>query len=117
MYINTKKVLLNFAVLGLCLAPQFALAVTLTNPLGTTDPTLIIVNIIKAIMSIVGSLALLMFVYGGVIWITSFGEAKRVEKGKSILTWAVLGLALVASAYVLVNAVINGLVFGSATGG
>lgn len=112
-----KKTALAFSILGLWLAPQLTFAsVTLTNPLGTSDPRLIIGNIIKAIMSVVGSLALLMFVYGGVIWITSFGESKRIEKGKSILTWAVLGLALIASAYVLVNAVINGLVSGSATG-
>lgn len=105
-------------ILGLTVAPRLVLAqVTLVNPLGVTDPRLIIGNIIKAVLSIVGSLALLMFVYGGVIWITSFGESKRVEKGKTIVTWTVLGLALIASAYVIVNAVINGLVTGSAITG
>ncbi len=102
----------------LTLAPRLVWAEkpNLINPISVTDPRLIIGNIIQAILSLVGSLALLMFVYGGVIWITSFGDSKRVEKGKTILTWTVLGLAIIAGAYVLVNAVILGLTTGSATG-
>ena len=112
-----KKIGLPLLVLGSALLPGLTqAAVTLVNPIGVSDPRLIIANIIQAILSIVGSVALLMFVYGGVIWITSFGEAKRIEKGKMIITWAVLGLAMIASAYVLVNAVIQGLITGSATG-
>lgn len=126
-----KKLCLNLALFAAIVLPTLAIAstvlaaeatspttVVLTNPLGdgVTNPQVIIGNIIKAILSVTGSLALLMFVYGGVIWITSFGEAKKVEKGKMILTWAVLGLALIAASYVLVNAVIQGLVYGSATG-
>ena len=101
-----KRTVLVLAVVGLALTPYLVFAasvtdVTLVNPIGVTDPRLIIGNLIKAVLSIVGSLALLMFVYGGVLWITSFGEAKRIEKGKTIIIWTVLGLAIIASAYVL----------------
>ena len=111
-----KKMGLFVMVTGWVFAPHISKAVTLVNPIGVTDPRAIVGNIIKAILSIVGSAALLMFVYGGVIWITSFGDAKRVDKGKTIITWTVLGLAMIAGAYGLVNAVIQGLVYGSATG-
>jgi hypothetical protein len=74
-------------------------------------------NVIQGIMSIIGSIALFMFVYGGFIWTTSMGEEKRVQRGKGIMTWAVLGLAVIASAYVIVNALILGLVNGSVSGG
>lgn len=94
--------------------PSELTQVTLINPLNTTDPRAIIANIIQAILSIIGSLALLMFVYGGFLWITSFGESKRIERGKTIIVWAVAGLALIASAYVVVNAVMLGLTTGSA---
>lgn len=90
--------------------------VVLSNPLGETDPRVIIGNLIQGILSIIGSITLLMFVYGGVLWITSMGEEKKVQKGKQILVWAVLGLAVIAGAYVLVNAVISGLTTGSVTG-
>lgn len=98
------------------LAPRAAQAVELINPLGETDPRLLIGRLIQAILSIVGSIALLMFIYGGVLWITSMGEPARIEKGKKILVWAVLGLAMIASSYVVVNAVILSLTTGSATG-
>lgn len=114
---RTFGVLALTTVLSAVPALTWAATVTLTNPLSVSNPQAIIGNLIKAIMSVVGSLALLMFVYGGVIWITSFGEPKRIEKGKTIITWAVLGLAIIASAYVLVNAVITGLTTGSASGG
>ena len=91
-------------------------AIQLTNPIGETDPRLILGNLVKAIFSIVGSLALLMVVYGGVLWITSRGETKQVQKGKDILTWCFLGLVIMTSAYVIINAVITGLTTGSVSG-
>jgi hypothetical protein len=115
---SVKTLSLGLVAVGLGVLPSLALAVDLINPLGegVTDPRLIIGNIIQAVLSLVGSLALLMFVYGGVLWITSFGEEKRISKGKTIIVWAVLGLALIASAYVIVNAVINGLTQGNING-
>ena len=91
-------------------------SIKLTNPIGETDPRLILGNLVKAIFSIVGSLALLMVVYGGVLWITSRGETKQVQKGKDILTWCFLGLVIMTSAYVIINAVITGLTTGSVSG-
>jgi hypothetical protein len=85
---------------------------TLVNPLGTTDPQLIIGNLIRAVLTIIGSITLLMFIYGGVIWITSMGNDKLVQKGKQILVWTVIGLAVIAGAYTLTNAVITGLTTG-----
>ncbi len=90
--------------------------VSVINPLGITDPTVIIGNLIRAILSIVGSLTLLMFIYGGVLWITSMGNDKTVHKAKSVLTWTVIGLAVIAGAYTLTNAVITSLTSGSALG-
>lgn len=116
--------LTRFAFLLLLLAlivaaiPEVTLAqVKLINPLGNVvDPRVFIGNVIKGLMSIIGSIALFMFVYGGFLWTTSMGEGKRVERGKTIMTWAVLGLAVIASAYVIVNAIILGLTQTSATG-
>lgn len=90
-------------------------AVTIINPLGVTDPRAFIGRVIRAIISIIGSITLLMFVYGGVLWITSMGEKDKVEKGKKIMVWCVLGLGVIASSYVIVNAVITGLSTGTAT--
>jgi len=90
--------------------------VSVINPLGITSPQLIIGNLISAILSIVGSVTLLMFVYGGVLWITSMGNDKTVAKGKAVLVWATIGLVVIAGAYTLTNAVITGLTTGQVIG-
>ncbi|MFA5947236.1 MAG: pilin [Patescibacteria group bacterium] len=91
-------------------------SVSLINPLGTANPQVIIGNLIKAILSIIGSVTLLMFIYGGVLWITSMGNDKMVAKGKAVLVWTVVGLAVIAGAYTLTQAVITGLTTGSVLG-
>jgi len=52
-------------------------------------------------------LALVMFIYGGIIWMTSSGNAEQVTKGKNIIIWATIGLVVIFSAYALVNFVLT----------
>ncbi len=83
-------------------------SVTLTNPLGTTEsPQVLIGTFIKAILGIVGSLALVMFIYGGLVWMTAAGNTEKVTKGKDILMWAAIGLVVIFSAYALVTFVFS----------
>jgi hypothetical protein len=77
------------------------------NPLGTTRIPKIVGNILNAALGLLGSISLLMFIYGGVTWVTSGGATERVQKGKNIVTWAVLGLLLVFSSYALLRFVLG----------
>lgn len=81
--------------------------VTLTNPLTSDDPAVIIGNIIKGILGLTGVIALAAFVAGGVIWMTSGGNAERVKKGRDILVWAVIGLFIVFSSYSILKYVFD----------
>lgn len=102
-------------VLLLPLLPHSALAdstVALYNPLGESDVRVIIGRVIKGILSLIGSLAFVMFIYGGVLWLTSAGAADRVKKGRDILTWTTLGLGVIFASYAAVNAILNALVRG-----
>lgn len=67
------------------------------------------VNLSIFILGIIGSLVLLMFIYGGFLWITSRGEAKRVEKGREVITQAVIGFAIVVLSYSMINFLIAAL--------
>jgi len=100
-----------YSLLSLFLvAPSFAHAsdgVSLINPLATDDIRVIIGIVIKAALGLSGSIALLMFVWGGFMWLTSQGNAEKIEKGQKILTWAAIGLVVLFSAYTIVNAVIE----------
>ncbi len=81
----------------------------LENPLGNdnTSPQKLIGNVINAVMGIVGSIALLMFIFGGLTWMLSGGSSEKVKKGKDILVWSAVGLAVIFSSYALVYFVIT----------
>ncbi len=75
----------------------------LTNPLSTDSPQVLIGNIINAALGVVGSIALLMFIYGGFTWMTSGGSADKIKKGRDILMWSAIGLIVIFASYGLVR--------------
>ncbi|MEK7557692.1 MAG: pilin, partial [Patescibacteria group bacterium] len=85
--------------------------VVLLNPLtGTATSTAIpefLGKIIHGVLGIVGSLALVMFIYGGLLWMTSAGKADQVTKGRDSMLWAAIGIIVIFSAYALVNLVLT----------
>lgn len=104
-----KKVwLILLVIIGLTVIVSPALA-QLQNPLGVDDPRIVVGRIISAILGLVGSLALAVFIYGGFMWITSAGNDERVKKGKDALLWASLGLAVIFFSYMMVTLLVNTL--------
>ena len=82
--------------------------VTLDNPLGNTTTIPELINkIINAALGVVGSLALLMFIYGGFVWMLASGNEQAVTKGKNILMWATIGLVVIFASYSLVDFIIH----------
>lgn len=86
-----------------------ASAATLYNPLGDRSIPELIGFFIQAALGISGSIALLMVVYGGFLWLTAGGKTDRIEKGKQTLLWSVIGLAVIFGANILATFVINTL--------
>lgn len=83
--------------------------VKLPNPLTGTNPQQLIGKVINAILGLVGSIALAMFIWGGFTWMTASGNNEKVQKGKDIIIWAVIGLVVIFSAYALVNFVFTSI--------
>jgi len=86
---------------------KFALAqsiVTNPNPSNSLNEFLKLgLNVAHLILGVVGALTLLMFVYGGLVWVLSGGSADRVKKGKDIIVGSVIGLVIVFSSYLIVQ--------------
>ncbi len=99
-----------FFVNAACLAGADPGTECLSNPLGdnVSIPS-IIGNVINAILGLVGSLALAMFIYGGFVWMLSAGSQEKVTKGKNILVWATIGLVVIFSSYAAVKYIILAL--------
>lgn len=90
----------------------------LYNPLDPTNVgdvtiTTIIGRLITSILGITGSIALLMFIYGGFLWLISAGEPDKVKKGKDVMKWAILGLVVIVGAYTIVRAIVTALESGT----
>ena len=112
-----KRMLPILLLTLIVLVPSFALAqVNLTNPLGETDVRILIARVIQGFLSISGSIALVMFIYGGILWMTAMGNDAMVKKGKDTILWAILGIIIIASAYVATNAVFNAVLTGNVSG-
>ena len=82
---------------------------------GDIKISVLIGRIIQSALGIVGALALLMTVYGGLILLSSRG-GEGVKKGKDILTWSIIGVAVILGSYALVSYAITGLGGGGAAG-
>lgn len=73
--------------------------IRLYNPLGAdTDIPAFIGRGIRGVLGIIGAIALLMFIYGGVVWMTA-GDSKRVDDAKNIIKNSVIGLLLIFFSY------------------
>lgn len=81
----------------------------LPNPLrsGTTDPNVFIGSLIKSLLGFVGTIALVMFIYGGFLWMLSAGNPDKVKKGKDTFIWAILGIVVVFTSYLVINTVLT----------
>lgn len=56
---------------------------------------------------IIGAIAIIMLLYGGLRYITSGGDSGRVGNAKNTLLYAVIGLIIVALAQIIVNFVLS----------
>jgi len=67
----------------------------------------VIGRLIKAMFGIIGSVALLMFVWGGFLWLTAAGEERRITQGWNTMTWAVIGMGVLFGAYVIADFILK----------
>lgn len=109
---RSKKILssLTIAAVALFTLTHIVLAQTsLYNPINATSVPELVNSIVKAILGMVGALALFMFVYGGMLWMTSLGNSQRIEKGKETLIWATIGLFIIFASYAILSFIFTAL--------
>lgn len=64
-------------------------------------------DIIGLVLSFVGVLFLILIIYGGISWMTASGNDQKVEKAKTIIINATIGLLVVLSAYAITSFIGN----------
>ena len=66
-------------------------------------------RITNTILYIVGIVAVIMLIIGGIRYVTSGGDAKKVTDAKNTVLYAIIGLIISLLAYAIVNFVISAL--------
>ncbi|MBU1119552.1 pilin [Patescibacteria group bacterium] len=113
--------LLLIALVVLIFAPSATHAVTdfglknVTN-LGLTNQKadVFVGNIIRWVLAALAVVLLAVMVYGGVTYATSAGSQERIELGKKIITYGVIGMVIVVAAF-LIASYVTGALFSDPT--
>ncbi len=112
-----KKIILKASSLSLILGlslTKIAQAVSLnplermrstaTNiglPASTIHPAEVIANIIAILLGLVGIIFFVMIIYSGFQWMTSGGNEEKVTTAKKRLQFAVIGLVVILTSYII----------------
>jgi len=121
--LSIKKILglyIAFSIVLICLTYVFAPAAeaaSLWDKIGCRengdcqlkDFAQLAVNVAGWILGVTGSLTLIAFVYGGVLFLISAGSSERVNKAKQVIVGAVVGLVIVFASYMIIGFVFKGL--------
>ena len=85
---------------------------TLTNlaVYSTRSITDTIVGIVNIILGFLGVIAVLLFLYSGWLWLSSRGDAQKIQKSKLIMASTVIGLLIIFASYAITNFIIARLV-------
>jgi len=63
----------------------------------------LIANIFTVFITLLGLAGFVMFLIAGVRWLTSGGNSKGMETAKNTMTFAVVGLVVALSAFIVIN--------------
>jgi len=67
----------------------------------------VIKNGVNIFLWVVGLLAVLYLIYGGVLYITAGGDAEKANKGRTAITNAIIGIVIVMLALVIFSTAVN----------
>ena len=86
--------------------------VSKVNPGAATDLYPMIQLILNMVFTIIGVVAVIMIVIGGVNYTTSQGDSAKVQKAKNTIMYGIIGLVIVLLSFAIVNFVLSGLLGG-----
>lgn len=66
-------------------------------------------QVTNTILYVVGIIAVIMLIIGGIRYVTSGGDAKKVTDAKNTVLYAIIGLVIAFLAFAIVNFVISAL--------
>lgn len=74
---------------------------------ATDDPNNLLYKIIKLMITVMGTLAVLFYIIAAYFMMTSQGDENQIQKGKTIFLYTTLGVVLAFLSYILVQFGLN----------
>lgn len=68
-----------------------------------------VTGIISAVIAVLGLVAVVVIIVGGIQYMTSSGDSGKVKKAKDTILYGVIGLVICVLAFAIVNFVIGNL--------
>lgn len=100
-----KTIILSFLLLlGISFFSPI-IAVTIDNPAKADTIKGLIDLIANAVLGVIGSVAVIMLVIAGILFLTSAGQPERITTAKACLMYAIIGIAVALGAKALAGAV------------
>lgn len=96
-------------VIGFVLAPTVSAQISIPNPIKCDTAQCLITQVIRYLFGIIAVLATFMFIWGGVLMLTSAGNAQRVKQAKETLTYAAIGVVVILLSWSIIQFVIKGI--------
>ncbi len=71
------------------------------------DPRIAVAEGVKIVLSLLGTIFLLLVFYAGFIMFTAAGNDEKVDSAKKIIQYAIIGLIIILCAYSITNFVLS----------
>lgn len=93
---NSRFQSLSFVILSaLLLVPTFVWALEIGNPLKADSFEELILNIVDFLFNLAIPIMALMIIWGGFLFVTAAGEPAKIQQGKQLILWAVIGFIVI----------------------
>ena len=76
-------------------------------PADLIGPNGVFTQITNTVLYVVGIISVIMLIYGGLRYVISGGDSKKVTDAKNTILYAIIGLIISILAFAIVNFVIN----------
>ena len=80
------------------------------DAVGLIDVIEILLNVIKLLLILGGAFATTYIIFSGYLYLTAYGNEQAITKGKSGLTGAIIGLAIIILSFSIVQMVMGAIV-------
>jgi hypothetical protein len=119
-FLKQALIVMTLATAGLLLfhfVPAFAQAGTAAGEApafiqektgGVGNLRTLVLTMVNFFLLFLGLLAVLMIIYGGILYITAAGEQSKIDKGKKIIMYAIIGIIIILLSWALVNTILGG---------